>query len=342
MEYFDFNRNAAKGASVVAELHDINGGGRATFIQKDISLISSVDELCADLARREPKINCVILTPGYMTLKGRDETSEGIDKRMAVNYYSRMRIILNLMPCLDRAVEAGELSRVITVLAAGSENDIIHTDDLDLKHHFNLNECLAHCVIMSDFMVEELAQKFPNTSFSHSFPGSVKSGITNQLTSAARLAAKVLFATANSWLLDSRESGERHFFQMTSECYKSCNRQIGIAVPRGMTFARGMNGVLGSGGYLLDWDCKPAGEHETIAKYRAQGLGPKTWQHTAEIFEQALQRSRRDAKRPAGEEADGNGIRAVPNPVGWRSAEPQTEDLQQSRNPPGWRAGSFR
>jgi hypothetical protein len=30
-----------------------------------------------------------------MTLKGRDESEEGIDKKMAVNYYSRMRFVVN-------------------------------------------------------------------------------------------------------------------------------------------------------------------------------------------------------------------------------------------------------
>jgi hypothetical protein len=333
-------RNADKGNAVVAELHAINGGGRATFLQKDISLISNVDELCAEIRQREPKINCVFLTTGYMTLKGRDESAEGIDKRMAVNYYSRMRIVLNLMPCLDQAVQVGELARVITVLAAGSEKDILNPDDLELKHNFNLHECLAHCVIMSDFMVEELSQRHPDISFSHSFPGSVKSGIANQLTSAARLAVKVLFATTNSWLLDSRESGERHLFQMTSQCFKAANRNVGLAAPKGLGPMRGMNGELGSGGYLLDWDCKPSGEGETINKYRALGLGPRVWQHTADVFERALEKCRRDSKRPAGEEADGNGFRA--NPVGWRSGELQTNGSHKSKDPTGWRSGSFR
>lgn len=61
---------------------------------------------------------------------------------MAVNYYTRMRCILNLMPALTRASEANELSRVITVLAAGSEGDV-REDDLDLKHNFTLHACLA-------------------------------------------------------------------------------------------------------------------------------------------------------------------------------------------------------
>jgi hypothetical protein len=275
-----------------------------------------------------------------MTLKGRDESAEGIDKRMAINYYSRMRIVLNLLPCLEQAVTEGELARVITVLAAGSEKDILNPDDLELKHNFNIHECLAHCVIMTDFMVEELSQRHPDVSFSHSFPGSVKSGIANQLTSAARLAVKVLFATANSWLLDSTESGERHLFQMTSQCFKSANRNVGLAPPKGLGPTRGMNGEFGSGAYLLDWDCKPTGEQDTIDKYRAQGLGPRVWQHTEDVFERALEKGRRDSKRPAGGEVDDGSSRK--NPVGWRSGEPQINGGPKSKDPTGWRPALFR
>ena len=46
---------------------------------------------------------------------------------MAVNYYCRMRCIENLMPLLKAASDADELSRVITVLAAGSEGDVLPT-----------------------------------------------------------------------------------------------------------------------------------------------------------------------------------------------------------------------
>jgi len=56
--------------------------GKAIFIQRDISLLRHVDELCAELREREPKINCLFLTAGYMTLKGRTETAEGIDQKM--------------------------------------------------------------------------------------------------------------------------------------------------------------------------------------------------------------------------------------------------------------------
>ena len=159
-------RNEQRGNEIVQELKEINPEGEAIFLPKDISLLRNVDELCEDIKRRESKIHCLFLTAGYMTLKGQNETIEGIDRKMCVNYYFRIRCTLNLMPLLEAASHANELSRVITVLAAGSEGDV-RLDDLDLKHNFTLHACLAHCVVMTDFAIEELSRRFPGTSFSH-------------------------------------------------------------------------------------------------------------------------------------------------------------------------------
>ncbi|KAK4565749.1 hypothetical protein LTR86_003598 [Recurvomyces mirabilis] len=306
-----------KGNELCEELKGINAGGQAIFIKKDISLIKNVDELCDDLKKREPKINCLFLTAGYMSLQGRKETMEGIDKKMSVNYYSRIRCALNLIPNLERASQDRELARVISVLAAGSEGDV-RMDDLDLKRNFTLHACLAHCVIMTDFMVEQLAERHPDVSFSHSYPGTVKTGIVNQLTGPVKLAVKVLYAVMTPWILNVMESGERHFFQITNECYppKRGSSSCGVPAPEEATPMKGSNGEVGSGAYLLDWDCKSAGDVKILDKYRELGLPQKVWDHTLAIFEEAERRNPKGGKR-RGSPAESD--RPMPNIIGWRA-----------------------
>ncbi|KXT17564.1 hypothetical protein AC579_6177 [Pseudocercospora musae] len=311
-------RSEERGNKICNELHEINGEGKAIFLQRDISLLKNCDELCAELREREPKIHCLFLTAGFMTLRGRNETTEGIDKKMAVNYYSRIRCILGLMPLLTAASEANELSRVISVLAAGSEGDV-RIDDLDLKNNFTLHACLAHCVVMTDFCMEELAKRYPGTAFSHSYPGTVKTGIANELSGPVRLAVKVMYAVMTPWILNVQESGERHFFQMTSQCYPSRKGGVGIPPPPGLSAMRGTDFEPGSGAYLLDWDGKTTGDESVLRKYRDMGLGHKVWDHTMKIFTLAEQQMRKDSKRPAHSEAEGAG-RSIPNPIGWRPA----------------------
>ena len=297
----------------------------------------------------EPKINGLFLTAGYMTLKGRVETDEGIDRKMSVNYYARMRWIVNLMPCLTRASELNELSRVNSVLAAGSEGDI-RVDDLDLRHNFTLHAALAHCTVMTDFMIEELAKRYPGTTFMHSYPGTVKTGIANELNGPIRLAVKVMYAVMTPWILNVQESGERHFFQLTSMCYPparwrniSCrgdSDQPGIPVHPQLDVMVGSDDTKGSGAYLLDWDSKPAGDERILGKYREMDMGPKIWEHTMGIFKQAEEKGKRvreqeerfekwssdsgagagvaGEKRGAEDEGDGSGRPAPENPIGWR------------------------
>ncbi|WPH03846.1 Hypothetical protein R9X50_00672900 [Acrodontium crateriforme] len=315
-------RNATRGSEVVQALKSTNPEGEAYFLQKNIDLFQNVDEVCAEIKRRELKINCLFLTAGYMTVNGRDETSDGLDRKMVVNYYSRMRFIMNLMPELTAASEAGELSRVLTVLAAGSEGEV-HPDDLDLKNNFSLHNCLAHCVVMSDFMVDELSSRYPGTSFSHSYPGTVKTGIVNQLTGSVRLAVKVMYAVMSPWIINVADSGERHFFQISNLRYPAAKGGVGLPIPEGLSVARGTNGKPGSGAYLLDWDGQTTGDEAVLEKYREMGMGPKIWDHTMEIFTRAEQRREAEKtknKRRASSDADGSDDRSMPNPPGWRAA----------------------
>ncbi|KAG5644452.1 hypothetical protein DXG03_008351 [Asterophora parasitica] len=52
---------------------------------------------------RIPKINFLVMSPGILAVKGRDETTEAIDKKLAVHYYARWKFIDGLLPALRRA-----------------------------------------------------------------------------------------------------------------------------------------------------------------------------------------------------------------------------------------------
>lgn len=314
----------------------MNPGSKAIFIQKDISSLKNVDEVCLELQRREKKINILFLSAGYMSLSGRNgefshdkscttltsgytETPEGLDHKMAVNYYSRMRFALNLMPELTKAGKSHELSRVLTVLAAGSEADI-DMDDMDLQKNYTLHACLSHCVMMTDFMMEELAKRYPQTSFSHSYPGTVKSGITNSLTGPIRLGVKVLYSVMTPWILNFRESGERHMFQITSSMYKAKDGVAGIPLNGGLDIAVGMDGQKGSGAYLLDWDGRPAGDMAILARYRAKNAGPKIWEHTMTALKKATSKKRlADDDEQQEQKRREQHAAAAPNLAGWRA-----------------------
>jgi NAD(P)-dependent dehydrogenase (short-subunit alcohol dehydrogenase family) len=147
------------------------------FVQCDAMLMKNVKATTTALLGRLPTVNFLILTPGYLTLEGRDETSEGIDKKLALHYYARWKFAHDLMPLLAAAKAQGEDAKVMSVLAAGKGGPI-DTDDLGLKKSYTLPNASKAAPTYNDLMVEEFAARNPDLSFTHAFPGLVRTPLT--------------------------------------------------------------------------------------------------------------------------------------------------------------------
>jgi NAD(P)-dependent dehydrogenase (short-subunit alcohol dehydrogenase family) len=145
-------RNRAAAETIFASLPPAGTSAR-DFIQCDASLMSNVHTASQEILSRYNKINYLILSPGVLTLKGRDDTSEGIDKKLAVHYYARWRFIYDLLPSLERAKEAGEEAEALSVLAAGKGGEI-DVDDLGLKKGFSLSSAAMAAPTYTDLMLE--------------------------------------------------------------------------------------------------------------------------------------------------------------------------------------------
>ncbi|KAI9815134.1 MAG: hypothetical protein M1827_002977 [Pycnora praestabilis] len=287
-------RNEEAGSRIVDELKSLNADGEVTFIQKDVSLLKNVDEVCSEIAHREKQLNLLFMTPGYLTFQGRNPSTEGLDKKFAVHYYARMRFANNLLPLLQAASTSAStttppaLSRVVSILAAGHEGPIVE-NDLGLDHHFSLGNCAAHATVMTDFAFEELAKEYPNTSFVHSYPGFLSTGITRGLSAPLRMAMKVLTICMSPWTVNVGESGERNLFHATSPSYPPASTRIADAAATSSLqkeddVALGSTGEKGSGAYLLNWNGEVTGKQKLLKDYRERGVGKKIWEHTLEVF----------------------------------------------------------
>lgn len=166
-------------------------GSKYEFEPCDATLMSNVRQTTQSLLGRLPKINYLVLTPGFLTLKGRDETSEGMDKKLALNYYARWKFVYDLMPLLEKAKAAGEDARVLTVLAAGS-NGKLDVNDLDLKHGYGLKAAADNATAMNDFAVEDFAAQHPDMAFIHAYPGIVRTPLLNNFHWSIRLLSPIV------------------------------------------------------------------------------------------------------------------------------------------------------
>lgn len=275
-------------------MKSINPSAQPSFLQTDISLLKNVDDVCKEIATREKKLNLLFMTPGYMTLNGRDETTEGLDRKFVLHYYARMRFIANLLPLLTAAaqdsVNAGaRLSRVVSVLdplvavRAGGSGTLDYSD-LSLKGTFSLKTCGAHASLMGNFFLEEMARRHAQTSFIHAYPSGVATGLMRELP-GGRVVSAVLKTLLSPFMVPLEESGERHLYAATSERFPS--RAEGIEMERDT--AVGSDGTKGSGGYWLNWNGEVFPPNGKLDRIREEGACEKVVQHTNEVFQRVCE-----------------------------------------------------
>jgi hypothetical protein len=198
--------------------------------------------------------------------------------------YSRTRFIVNLLPELSTA--APDFARVVTV-AIGTKEGTLDPNDFDLKH-----VALRHGRRVSASMVtmslEAIAQKAPNITFIHGFPGAVKSSIDRTLTgflAIAKYAFKVWMVFVQ---IPVKECGERHAFLATSARWpaKEGGGKKGVELGKGVGVATGTDGAEGSGCYSVDERGESAGQNVTklLKQYKDDGTREKLWKHIEAKF----------------------------------------------------------
>jgi NAD(P)-dependent dehydrogenase (short-subunit alcohol dehydrogenase family) len=282
-------RNATEATKIIEELKSINPASQVSFIQKDISLLKNVDEACNEIKSKEKQVNALFMTCGYLTMKGRDETVEGLDRKLAVQYYSRMRFIQNLTPLLNAASQAKMLSRVVAVLdpQAGLRLGGLNFSDLSLKHNFSLKNVMLHASAMTSLSISHLAKQNPNTSYIHAYPSGVETGATRELF--GRFNGAVMFVLGGVFrrflFVPKIESGERHLFAATAPRYTPKADGQTTEVVDGY-------GIKGSGSYLLSWDGDVFPDTKKAQKLREEGGEEKVWLHTEEVIKKIEEEGR--------------------------------------------------
>ncbi|KAJ7493029.1 hypothetical protein B0H11DRAFT_1859008 [Mycena galericulata] len=66
-----------------------SSGWAHEFVECDASLLRTVHATVGALAARLPRINFLVLTAGYFSLGGREDTAEGLDRKLVLSYYAQ-------------------------------------------------------------------------------------------------------------------------------------------------------------------------------------------------------------------------------------------------------------
>ena len=167
-------RNRRRFEDELCNLASLNPEGEFTFIEAEVSLIKSIDVACAQIKSflDGASVDLLCMSPGYAPLQGREFTTEGLDKAMALVYYGRVRMS-------QRLIESGIMkpnAKIISVMA-GSKEGKLFEDDLSLDRNYTLLNLRGQFATMMTISQDQLAAENPDMGFVHVFPGRVKTGL---------------------------------------------------------------------------------------------------------------------------------------------------------------------
>jgi hypothetical protein len=203
---------------------------------------------------------------------------------MSLMYYSRMRIIVKLLPLLRKSRLP---AKVVSVYAAGMEAKLF-PEDLSLRDlkHYSYSQARSHMVYMHTLFMETLAeQNRGKLSLIHIFPGLVLGpGFQNPELPA-------WFRTLFHWVLiplfgrlltvKPEDCGDR-MLSLASSRYPPGNSdksisQDGVAI--------GTDGKPGSGVYSLSYNGENNLNAKAYEKFNKDEMRKRAWEHTMKAFE---------------------------------------------------------
>jgi len=293
-------RSKSAATPLLNKLELLNPQATFVFIETEISLIKNVDKVSDEIKSKEEKLDILFMSPNYLSLGGRQESSEGIDIPHCLRYYTRLRFTYTLLPLLT----ASPRPRVISILAGGTEGTIDLTD-LEVRTNFNTIKAAVSSTTQTTLALEELAKSYPSVTFIHKYPGLVNTGILERMMTTASgiyaipafLVRWLILPIVNFFSTTPDEAGERGLFIATSARYPPAEPKtasLGVPLPKGVSVARssvvGEDGK-GNGVYRLGPDDESAPDGTVLPAYRAEGAGKIVWESTLAVWERALARS---------------------------------------------------
>lgn len=166
-------RNREHGLEVLARLRATSEREHA-FLPADLALMSSTSELAREVSARTPRLDAVVCCAGILSLIP-EYTSEGLERTLALNYFSRFLLVRMLLPLLSAAPSG----RVVLVANAGQYPDTLDLEDLRYERGKPGLQVAGRSQFANDLLAIELAERVQSTSVVVTcvFPGRVKTNV---------------------------------------------------------------------------------------------------------------------------------------------------------------------
>ena len=280
-------RSLSKLDTLVAELKKSNENAILVPVHApDLTHVRDAQRAAAEIARQVKRVDLLIMSPGYVSVSGREEhVDEGIDKVTAVRYYSRMAFVLGL----KEELQAAPAPRIVSVLAGGLEGTLMKDDLLFREEgHYGpgiTGTASSAAAAMNSLFLEVIAKEkgWENAVFAHVFPGLVNTGLEFRgLGAVASWALKWIAPLIMRFVAYSlQEAGARVLFVGTSGRFRRLKDGVD---EQGSLVNKGSDGRVGSGVYLVQGNTDTVAPSKDMLRQREEGMGKVVYDHTLEVL----------------------------------------------------------
>lgn len=171
---------AARGASVtiVGQTFRDDGVRGLTFMKADLSSMAEARRVGRELPA---DLDLVVMTTGIITAPKREQTTEGIERDLAISYLSRLAIVRELAPRLgkDRPASA-QKPRVFIMGFPGTEQKA-DVDNLNAEKRYEAMPQHMNTVAGNEALVLDATARYPNVGFFGLNPGLIKTNIRSNM-----------------------------------------------------------------------------------------------------------------------------------------------------------------
>ncbi|KEF52727.1 uncharacterized protein A1O9_11144 [Exophiala aquamarina CBS 119918] len=307
LRVYIIGRNQKATEKIIADCLSLCPQGDFRFVRtSDLALLKEVDRVCEEITKAEracaangdkPRVDMLFMSQGELSLEPYTRNAEGLEFRVSLLYYSRMKIILNLLPLL---LESNLPAHVVSVFAAGKEGEL-PLDDLSMRDpkHRGLVSTRSTVTYMTTFFFEWLAsQHAGKLSLVHVFPGLILTDSVRSMPLWARTLWWILRPALSLFCTSVEECGERILFLANPARFPAGSTQgeTGVSTPgsnstpvQGLAPAMGTDLKRGSGAYGVNLDGETMSEsqiHKSYDRHRANDVGGKVVAHTVKAFEE--------------------------------------------------------
>ena len=280
-------RDSSRLNSLISEVQPLNTSATIIpIVANDLTLVRNAQKAAKEIASQAPRLDILVMSPGYLTFSSASFSPEGLDRLTAIRYHARMRFLVTLLPLLRLSPSP----RVISVLAAGQEGPL-NLSDLGMTGPKSQGPIYAAgaAASMITLAMEHLSKQPGNEKivFIHTFPGIVAdTGLkVHDIGFFMRFLINWIVKPVMKVVgITSAESGERTLFAATNGRFRRL--QPGVS-GEGTLIQEGSDGTQGSGVYALKADSSvvSGGGNASLKKLRNLDGGKKVWEYTLSEFE---------------------------------------------------------